>query len=81
MSLAFPPNDPFAFFRQFWQPSNPALQSFMPALSEEEIERKLVELRVVQNWLTMSSGLIELQIKTLEMQKAGLASLKPRQEG
>ena len=28
----------------------------------------------------MSSGLIELQIKTLEMQKAGLASLKPRQE-
>ena len=42
MSQDFPPNDPFAFFRQFWQPSNPALQSFMPALSEEEIERKLI---------------------------------------
>ncbi|KZE32482.1 hypothetical protein EV683_1356 [Crenobacter luteus] len=79
MSADFNPNDPFALMRQFWQNATPAgAQPFLPPLSEEEIDRRIAELRVVEGWLTMNLGALSLQIKTLEMQKAALAALKPK---
>lgn len=69
----FNPADPFAFFSQMMKPgSNP----FMPPLSEEEIDRKIVECRTVEQWLSMQVGMLQMSIKTLEMQKAGLAAFK-----
>jgi len=44
-------------------------------LSAEEIERKLAELRVIENWMAMNMGMLAMQIKTLEMQKAALDAL------
>ena len=73
MSADFNPSDPFAFLRQFWP------QGGSP-MSEEEIERKIGELRVIENWLTMSMGMLSMQIKALEMQKAAMAALKPRDD-
>ena len=49
-------------------------------MSEEEIDRKLAELRVVEGWLTMNLGMLSMQMKTLEMQRAALSALKPREE-
>ncbi len=81
MSTDFNPNDPFAMFRQFWQnaAATPQAQAFLPPLTEAEIERKLAELRVVENWLAMNLGMLATQIQTLEMQKAGLAAMKPKE--
>lgn len=77
MSQEFNPADPFALWRQFWQNAAPgASQAFLPPLSAEEIDRKLSELRVVENWMAMNMGMLAMQIKTLELQKAALASLK-----
>ncbi|AVY92693.1 MULTISPECIES: PhaM family polyhydroxyalkanoate granule multifunctional regulatory protein [Microvirgula] len=80
MSADFNPSDPFAFLRQFWPQGGSPMQPFMPPLSEEEIERKIGELRVIENWLTMSMGMLSMQIKALEMQKAAMAALKPRDD-
>ncbi|MDN0084807.1 hypothetical protein QU487_18950 [Crenobacter sp. SG2305] len=79
MSADFNPNDPFALLRQFWQSTTPPqAQAFLPPLSEEEIDRKLAELRVVEGWLTMNLGLLSMQIKTLEMQRAAMTAMKPK---
>lgn len=67
------PNDPFAFFNQFWKnSSNP----FIPPLSEEEIDRKIVECQTVEQWLSMQIGMLQMTVKTLELQKAGLQAFK-----
>ena len=74
----FNPADPFAMMRQLWQAATPAsAQAFMPPMNEDEIDRKLAELHVVEGWLTMSLGMLSMQVKALEMQKAALAALKP----
>ncbi|KMN81525.1 MULTISPECIES: PhaM family polyhydroxyalkanoate granule multifunctional regulatory protein [Chromobacterium] len=79
MSNEFNPNDPFALFRQFWQTATPpGMQPFLPPMSEEEIDRKLAELRVVESWLTMNMGMLSMQIKALEMQKSALHSMRPK---
>ena len=47
---------------------------FMPTTSPEEIDKKIAELKGVENWLTMNIGFIQMTVKTLEMQKAALVS-------
>jgi hypothetical protein len=71
----FNTNDPFSFFSQLWKGggnTNP----FMPPLSEEEIERKIIECKTVEQWLTMQIGMLQMTTKTLELQKAGLQAFK-----
>lgn len=53
---------------------NPA--AMFAALDPEEVERKIAELKVIENWLTMSVGMMQLSIKTLELQKASLEALR-----
>lgn len=71
-------NDPFAFFSQFLKSgsSNP----FMPPLSEEEIERKIIECKTVEQWLSMQVGMLQMTVKTLEMQKAGMHAFRQSME-
>ena len=82
MSQDFNLTDPFALLRQFWPGGtvNPlhALQQFMPPMSEAELDRKLAELRVIENWLTMNLGMITMQVRALEAQRNALAALKPK---
>lgn len=70
----FNANNPFAFFTQLWKSgsNNP----FMPPLTEEEIDRKIIECRTVEQWLTMQIGMLQMTAKTLELQKAGLQAFK-----
>ncbi len=53
---------------------NPA--AMFAALDPAEIERKIGELRVIENWLAMSLGMMQMSIKTLELQKASLEALR-----
>jgi hypothetical protein len=53
---------------------NPAAM-FM-TLDPAEVERKIGELRVVENWLAMSLSMMQMSIKTLELQKASLEALR-----
>ena len=53
---------------------NPA--AMFAALDPVEIERKIGELRVIENWLTMSLNVTQMSIKTLELQHASLEALR-----
>ena len=72
------PNDPFAFFNQMWKggSNNP----FLPPLTEEEIDRKILECKTVEQWLSMQVGMLQMTVKTLEMQKAGLQAFRQGME-
>ena len=74
----FNANDPFGFFAQMMKPGsgNP----FMPPLSEEEIDRKIAECKTVEQWLALQVGMLQMTVKTLELQKAGLAAFKKGME-
>ncbi|KAF0813199.1 hypothetical protein IGB42_02127 [Andreprevotia sp. IGB-42] len=83
--MADAPTDPFAFFAQFMKPGSGTPNPFMPPLTAEEIDRKIAELRTVEQWLQMQVGMLQMTVQTLELQKAGLAAFKqgldPKQGG
>jgi len=58
---------------------NPAMM--FAALDPVEVERKIGELRVVENWLAMSLSMMQMSIKTLELQKASLEALRGASSG
>jgi len=66
-------------------PPVPAMPGAMPfpnpaamfaALDPAEIERKIAELRIIENWLTMSVSMMQMSIKTMELQKASLEAMR-----
>ena len=59
-------NDPVPF-------PNPAMM--FAALDPKQIDRKIDELRIVENWLSMSLNMMQMSIKTLELQKASLEAI------
>src|SRR4051812_9117343 len=40
--------------------------AIFPALDPAEIDRKIAELRIVENWLTMTLTMMQMSMKTLE---------------
>jgi hypothetical protein len=53
---------------------NPA--TMFATLDPAEIDRKIGELRVIENWLAMSQNFMQMSIKTLELQKASLEAMR-----
>ncbi|MGD2141788.1 MAG: hypothetical protein PVH25_15455 [Burkholderiales bacterium] len=67
----------FEQFQKMWNPMNfPFPGVVQPTLDPEEIERKINELKAVESWLKMNVGMIEMTIKTMEMQKSALETLR-----
>ena len=53
---------------------NPA--AMFVSLDPAEVERKIEELKIIEGWLQMSLNLMQLSIKTLELQKASLEAMR-----
>jgi hypothetical protein len=53
---------------------NPA--AMFATLDPAELARKIDELKVVETWLQMSLNMMQLSIKTMELQKASLEALR-----
>lgn len=71
------PKDWFEFMQKMWNPMSFPLPGMVtPTVNIEEIDRKIAELKAVANWLSMNTGFVEMTIKTLEMQKTALESLR-----
>ena len=47
-----------------------------PTLMPNEVERRIAELKSVENWLNMNLNVLRMTIQGLEMQKAGLAAMQ-----
>ena len=52
---------------------NPA--AMLATLDPAEIDRKIDELRVIENWLAMSQNFLQMSIKTMELQKSSLEAM------
>ena len=59
--------------------ANPA--AMFAVLDPAEIDRKIAELRIIENWLTMSVNMMQMSIKTLELQKASLEAMRGTARG
>lgn len=71
------PKDFFEFMQKMWNPAGfPMPGMIVPTMNVGDIEKKIAELKAVENWLTMNTGFVQMTIKTLEMQKAGLENLQ-----
>src|SRR5882762_8896708 len=71
------PPDPFEFLKNLWGPVGAALAAVMsPTLIPDEVERRIAELKSVENWLNMNLNVLRMTIQGLEMQKAGLAAME-----
>ena len=71
------PKDWFDLMQKMWNPASfPMPGMITPTVNLEEIDKKIAELKVVENWLTMSTGFVQMTIKTLQMQKSALESLQ-----
>jgi hypothetical protein len=63
-------------FQKLWNPMAFSLPSmFQPTLDPAEVEKRIADLQVVKNWLEMNLNLLQMSIKTLEMQKSALDTL------
>jgi hypothetical protein len=56
---------------------NPA--AMFVTLDPAELERKISELRVIEGWLQMSLNLMQMSIRTMELQKVSLEALRSTQ--
>jgi hypothetical protein len=71
------PKDWFDFMQKMWNPmSYPLPGMITPTVNVEEIDKKIGELKSVETWLTVNTGFVQMTIKTLQMQKAALESLR-----
>jgi hypothetical protein len=76
MSDAGGPEDPLEFFRKMWNPmSFPLPGVFQPTMNIEDVEKKIAELQAVENWLKMNLSMLQVTIKTLEMQRDTLRAI------
>ena len=57
-------------------PLFPNPMTMFATIDPAEIDRKIGELRVIENWLSMSLNFMQLSIKTLELQQASLEALR-----
>ena len=71
------PKDFFEFLQKMWNPMGfPIPGMIAPTMNVEDLDKKIAELKAVETWLMMNTGFVQMTIKTLEMQRAGLESLQ-----
>jgi len=69
--------DPFDFVKAFWSPLGLPLAGVVaPTLNVPEIEKRIADLRLVENWLNMNLSMLRMSIQGLEMQRMTLAAMQ-----
>jgi hypothetical protein len=71
------PADPFEFLKSLWAPMGLPMAGVMaPTLDVGEIDKRIADLKLVENWLNMNLGALRMTIQGLEMQRATLAAMQ-----
>jgi hypothetical protein len=66
----------FEFMQKMWNPLNfPIPGMLTPTVDVEELDKKILELKAVENWLKMNLGFLQMTIRTMELQKTALEAL------
>jgi hypothetical protein len=54
----------------------PSPAAMFATLDPAEVERKIGELKVIESWLQMTLNLMQMSIKTMELQKVSLEAMR-----
>ena len=78
--MADPLPDPFEFIKALWSPMGLPMPGMVaPILDTNEIEKKIADLKSVENWLNLNLNMLRLSIQGLEMQRNTLAAMQSMQ--
>ena len=80
--MSEPLPDPFEFMKKLWNPMGLPMPGMVaPTLDMDAIEKKIADLKSVENWLNLNLNMLRLSIQGLEMQRSTLAAMKAMQPG
>jgi len=78
--MSEPLPDPFEFMKKLWNPMGLPMPGMVaPTLDIEAVEKKITDLKSVENWLNLNLNMLRLSIQGLEMQRNTLAAMKAMQ--
>jgi hypothetical protein len=80
--MSDPLPDPFEFMKALWNPMGLPMPGMVaPTLDINAVEKKIADLKSVENWLNLNLNMLRLSIQGLEMQKNTLAAMKAMPPG
>jgi hypothetical protein len=80
--MSEPLPDPFEFMKKLWNPMGLPMPGMVaPTLDIDAVEKKITDLKSVENWLNLNLNMLRLSIQGLEMQRNTLAAMKAMQPG
>ncbi len=69
--------DPLEFLKTLWTPMGiPFPGMVTPTLDVGEVDKRIADLKSVENWLNLNLNVLRMTIQGLEMQKATLAAMQ-----
>jgi len=78
--MSDPLPDPFEFMKTLWNPMGLPMPGMVaPTLDLNAVEKKIADLKSVENWLNLNLNMLRLSIQGLEMQKNTLQAMKAMQ--
>jgi hypothetical protein len=78
--MSDPLPDPFEFMKKLWNPMGLPMPGMVaPTLDLDAVEKKITDLKSVENWLNLNLNMLRLSIQGLEMQRNTLAAMKAAQ--
>ena len=78
--MSDPLPDPFEFIKNLWNPMGLPMPGMVaPTLDIDAVEKKIADLKSVENWLNLNLNMLRLSIQGLEMQRGTLAAMKAMQ--
>jgi hypothetical protein len=80
MTQDTPPQDPFEFLKKMWAPMGLPMPGMLaPLLDQNDLDKRIADLKSVENWLAMNMNVLRMTIQGLEMQRATLAAFQALQ--
>jgi len=69
--------DPLQFLKSLWGPMGVPIAGLVtPTLDIGEVDKRIADLKSVENWLKMNLSMLQMNIQGLEMQKATLTAIQ-----
>lgn len=73
--------DPLEFVRNMWSSMGFSLPGMVtPTLDTEELDKRISDLKTVENWLKINLNMLQMTVQGLEVQRAALAAVKAMSE-
>ncbi len=69
--------DPLEFLKSMWGSMGIPLPGMVtPTLDLGELDKRITDLKTVENWLKMNLGMLQMSIQGLEMQRTTVAAMQ-----